>query len=179
MDIEKLLLQENVSFLKKMMDKIIKKPKKTFKQDLIQAIAKVAKEAKKQGLEAEVMTVINKHHTKRISNLSQLINPAKQIKEGFKDFFGGEAIKNAYGALSFYPILMMFLELDKVFRGAGGDLKISLVYLTIWLAVISGKAEASNILTNLYQKSQAKQAQMQQDAEAEWEKSKRPIGFRT
>lgn len=164
MNRNKLLLQEDRNFLGKMLDKITGKKKKSFKKDLIDAIALVSKEMKKQGKEKEVMAVINRYHPKKVNKLQDLINPARKIKEeteldeGFKDIFGSEIIKNAYNALSFYPILMVFLELDRVFRGTDGNMKIALVYLVMWLAIVSGKSEAQNIMTNLYQKAQDKMA---------------------
>ncbi|MCK5016107.1 MAG: hypothetical protein KAS32_03465 [Candidatus Peribacteraceae bacterium] len=47
---------------------------------------------------------------------------------------------NMYAAVSFYPILMVFLELDKVIKGLdGASTRAVIIYGLMWLLIVTGK----------------------------------------
>lgn len=45
----------------------------------------------------------------------------------------------AFPTLAFLPAFQVWLELDKMLRGTGGDTKVAMIYAAIWLVLISGK----------------------------------------
>ncbi len=60
------------------------------------------------------------------------------INEDAKHFW--ELVKaESFPVLSFYPALQVWLELDKVIKGTGGDVKAMMIYAAIFLTLISGK----------------------------------------
>ena len=51
-----------------------------------------------------------------------------------------ELIKaEAFPTLAFLPALQVWIELDKMVRGTGGDTKVALFYAALWLVMMSGK----------------------------------------
>jgi len=110
------------------------------------------KSVKKAGIEKEVINILNKHMGTRVSTLSSLatqkIVEKHELNEGFTDWWK-EASVNLYGALSFYPILMVFLELDKVIKGSDmADPKSIAIYALIWIAVITGKIVSGKLVSD-------------------------------
>jgi len=91
----------------------------------------------------KVIAITNKHMWSNINNPNQLTS--KKITESRLDesVFGDwwtEATGNLYGALSFYPLLTAFLEMDKVIKSSGdADVRSMSIYFLIWVAIISGK----------------------------------------
>ena len=156
MDRDTLLLAEDLSFLKRTITQIFKKTARDFKRELINQIDKASEILGAAGKEAAVVRVLNRHSEVRINRLSDLkkklmtVREEKRIEEGALGDWWKEAKGNAYNALAFYPILTMFLELDKVIEGVeGADIRTVLVYLLIWVVVISGKVEKSEIFRKL------------------------------
>ena len=158
MNRDKLLLAEDKNFLKKMVDKIFKRKPRDFKIELIKAIDKTAKEFKSAGKEKEVVNILRKRTGIKINSLTDLkkhINliesdePAEgePLNEGAFTEWWAEAKGNAYNALAFYPMLTMFLEFDKVLKGLpDASLRTTVIYLLIWVLVITGKIEHKQII---------------------------------
>lgn len=91
----------------------------------------------------KIISIANKHMWSNVNSPAQLT--AKKIVESRLDegIFGDwwkEATGNIYGALSFYPLLTAFLEMDKVIKQSGdADVRAMGIYFLIWLGIITGK----------------------------------------
>ncbi len=78
----------------------------------------------------------------------KLMENTDKCDEGLKDWWK-EASGSLYGALSFYPLLTTFLELDKVVKGAGdANIRSMSIYFIIWVLVVSGKVLTGKIGNN-------------------------------
>jgi len=104
---------------------------------------------KSRALEDDAIQIINKHFHTNYRRLIEIDNakiaklPTKKVYEelivedlsNYWNFIKTEA----FPALSFYPILQVFMELDKLIKGAGGDSKIMIFYGIMWLFLVSGR----------------------------------------
>ena len=105
---------------------------------------------KKNGLEKDALRIINKHYGVNYKSLMQLQkSPAlienKTINEDWCVWWK-EATANMYGALSFYPLLQAFLELDKLVKHSGdADISYVMTYFLMWIAIITGKIAISGM----------------------------------
>jgi len=145
---EKVLLQENMAFIKKTIDKITKTPwkkAKTFLQNSFRTLVKLTKE---YGIEDEVLSIINKMVKGQYKKMTDISNTKikESVNEGFGDFWD-EAKGSFYGATSFYPLLQAFIELDKVVKGTdpGADLGYVGVYGLMWAAIVGAKTISGKI----------------------------------
>lgn len=166
MDRDKLLLMEDKNFLRSTLNMIFRKNPKSFKSELIKAIDLATKELRDQGVEREVVNIFNKRAGTKLNSVGDLKKTLKLIeseeqddedrldeKSAFSEWWS-EAKSNAYGALAFYPMLTMFLELDKVIKGtADASLRTVIIYLLIWVMVIAGKIEHKDIIKRKADKS--------------------------
>jgi hypothetical protein len=102
------------------------------------------------GQEKEVLEILNRSlgiNAKTLKSLSnRRVSESKgSVNEGLGDWWK-EAAGNFYGAMSFYPLLTVFLELDKVVKGAdNANVRAVIIYSIIWLLVITGKVAANAI----------------------------------
>lgn len=145
-----LSLMESRSFIKKIIDSLVKmscgKAKQLFKKSTKDMITFF----KKNGIEKEALRIINKSFGVNYNSLKQLQkSPAlvenKVINEDWCAWWK-EATFNMYGALSFYPLLQSFLELDKLVKHSGdADISYVMTYFLIWIAIITGKIAVSGI----------------------------------
>jgi hypothetical protein len=98
-------------------------------------------------IQEKILAAINKAYGTSYKNANDL---KKQINANLKestelnedwarywDLIKGEA----FPALSFFPALTVWLEIDKLIRSSGGDanIRVIVVYGLIWLLLISGK----------------------------------------
>jgi hypothetical protein len=155
MDIDKVLkesevyeIYEDKNLVKSTIDKIKKwsweKAKKTFQG----AFRYLIKFAKDKGIEKEVLNIINRMIGKQYRNLNDLMKISLKEDVLYEGEWWDEAKGNFYGAVSFYPLLTAFIELDKVIKDQGGaDMKYVAIYALIWAAIVSGK-----VLSNQYKK---------------------------
>jgi hypothetical protein len=155
MDIDKVLkesevyeIYEDKNLVKSTIDKIKnwswEKAKKTFQG----AFRYLIKFAKDKGIEKEVLNIINRMIGKQYRNLKDLMKISLKEDVLYEGEWWDEAKGNFYGAVSFYPLLTAFIELDKVIKGQGGaDMKYVAIYALIWAAIVSGK-----VLSNQYKK---------------------------
>lgn len=154
-----LLLQEDKNFILKTIKAIFKKSHKFYRKELEKAITDVSKAVKATGKEKEMVGIINKRSGLRINSLTDLKqhtrlieSKKKNVNEGFGEWWK-EASSNAYGALAFYPLLTMFLELDKVIKGLpDASLRTTIIYLLIWVLIISGKIQRKDLITRKREK---------------------------
>ncbi len=153
MNINELLLQEDKNFIVGMIKKIFKGTHLKYKGNLKDAIATTSKALKDAGKEKEVISIINKVAGTKLTAIKDLnkhinlIESKDKLDEGAFAKWWQEAKGSAYGALSFYPMLQMFLELDKVLKGIpDASPRITIIYLLIWVLVISGKIKHGEIL---------------------------------
>lgn len=97
----------------------------------------------------QVIDIVNKRMWANIKSPNQLNKTIKEsrLDEGFKEWWK-EASGNLYGALSFYPILMTFIELDKVIKQtADADLRAMAIYFIVWVAVVTGKVVSGKLVS--------------------------------
>jgi hypothetical protein len=100
--------------------------------------------------EKALLRVINKHFNTTFTNMNsmmtkRIVERVDSVDEGIKDWWK-EATGNLYGALSFYPLLTVFLELDKIIKGsADANIRAMLIYLIIWVLIITGKVLSSGL----------------------------------
>lgn len=100
--------------------------------------------------DANVLRIINTRFGTTFSSTSSvfakaLVENTNRVDEGLKDWWK-EASTNFYGAISFYPLLTAFLEMDKVIKGTGdANVRAMAIYFLIWVLIISGKVIAGQI----------------------------------
>jgi hypothetical protein len=104
---------------------------------------------KNNQLENDALSIINRHFSTNFRSLDQIDKmdvqklPTKymyeySINEDFKHYW--DLIKTeGFPVLAFYPCLQVWLEIDKLIRGTGGDFKVMGIYALIWAFLVSGK----------------------------------------
>jgi hypothetical protein len=155
MNIDKILTEsevfnvyENKSLVRSTIDKIKKWTWDKAKKTLQGAFRYLVKFAKDKGIEKQVLNIINTMIGKQYRSLSDLMKISLKEDVLYEGEWWDEAKGNFYGAVSFYPLLTAFLELDKVIKDAGGaDMKYVAIYALIWASIVSGK-----VLSNQYKK---------------------------
>jgi hypothetical protein len=158
MNIDKILTEsevfnvyENKSLVRSTIDKIKKWTWDKAKKTLQGAFRYLVKFAKDKGIEKQVLNIINTMIGKQYRSLSDLMKISLKEDVLYEGEWWDEAKGNFYGAVSFYPLLQAFLELDKVIKDAGGaDMKYVAIYALIWASIVSGK-----VLSNQYKKKKA------------------------
>ena len=99
-----------------------------------------------------ILRLINTRLGTHFTTLDSVITKAlgegvDRCDEGLKDWWH-EASVSMYGALSFYPLLTVFLELDKIIKGSGdANIRSMMIYFIIWVLIVSGKV-VSGIIAN-------------------------------
>lgn len=145
----KVYINESTGIVRKAIDKIKKLPIQKAKNLMRSSFLSLVSYAKKNDIEDEVLSIINKLLDANYKRLKDIAN--KKINSYLKENneYWDEAKKNMYGAASFYPLLQAFLELDKVVKDTGdASLGYVGVYGLIWAAVVGGK-----VLSNKLKKS--------------------------
>lgn len=97
----------------------------------------------------QILDIVNKRMWAGIKSPNQLNKTIREsrLDEGFGEWWK-EASGNLYGALSFYPILMTFIELDKVIKQTNdADLRAMAIYFIIWVAIITGKVVSGKLVS--------------------------------
>ena len=107
-----------------------------------QSFVHLTRQMKENGKEKEVLQILNKYLNTNYKSLDDI--QKQSIKEGkISSGLGnwwGEAKSNFYGAVSFYPLLTAFIELDKLVKGSGdANAKYVLSYALLWAFIVSGK----------------------------------------
>lgn len=147
MDID-LILQEDdrmsvanaKSFITKAWSKISNNSWKGAEKILKSSFDELSKQAKKGGYEKDIIDILSKYSGKKVSSLSQFSKLTEdRVDEGFIGDWWKTASGNFYGAISFYPLLQAFLELDKIVKEQSFDLRYTLFYAVLWAFIISGK----------------------------------------
>ena len=94
---------------------------------------------KKQGVEDEVLKVLNRNFGTNYRSLQSIpLNESVLLNEDFKHYW--EFIKDqAFPALSFWPMLQVWLDIDKILRGSSVDMSVTSVYAVMWFSLVSGK----------------------------------------
>ena len=134
-------VRENKSVLMKIVNTLFSKSYGKVKMTLNKAAKDSIVYLKKNGLEDEAIDIINKNLNTNYNNIGQLVSKSikESVNEGFSDWFK-ELKTNGYNALSFYPLLTMFLEFDKLIKGnPDASMRTTVIYFIIWLLVITGK----------------------------------------
>jgi len=129
------------AFLQKLLNKIGNKStnlvKKIFKDNWI----KLANIIKSNSLEKSALSIINRYLKVNFRSIDQIENMAikESVNEDFKHYW--ELIKgNAFPSLAFYPLLQVFLEIDKLIKSTGEvNIKAIVVYGLFWVFLVSGK----------------------------------------
>jgi len=93
----------------------------------------------------KILGAINKGFGMNIKDVKDLkkqiranIKESTELNEDWKHYW--DLIKGeAFPALSFYPALTVWLELDKLLRGNDANTRVIVVYGLLWLLLISGK----------------------------------------
>jgi len=139
---EKLLVEAVFEkYLKKLSNKPANTAEKTFKNSWI----KLANILKSNQLENDALDIINKHLNTKYTSLDQIskMQIASMPNEGvliedFKHYWN--LIKTeGFPILSFYPMLQVWLEIDKLIKGSGADYTAMGVYGLFWALLVSGK----------------------------------------
>ena len=100
---------------------------------------------KAKVLEDDAIVIINKHFSTNYTSLGQIdkkkissLPSIKIIDEDLKNYW--KYIKSeAFPALAFYPVLNVFMELDKLVKGSDANIKIMIFYSAMWIMLSSGK----------------------------------------
>jgi hypothetical protein len=137
---KKPILNENV--VSKIISDIIKTPER-FKKTMKDAFNKLTQVIQDNGLEKPFLQIINKNTKMKISSLKQLqsLKESEQLDEDFKNFmrfWKGET----YPALSIFPTLQIWFQVDKLIDGAGImdlDWKKISIYAVMWILIITGQ----------------------------------------
>jgi uncharacterized protein (UPF0335 family) len=139
-------IDENRSFIMTTIKDLFSKSYGKVKTSLTLAARKVMKFFKENGLEKEIIDIINKSLGTGYHSFNQLVKiPIKEnINEGFKEWYD-EAKMHGYNALAFYPLLNMFMEIDKLIKGQDYSMRILIVYFVLWVGVIAGKITKDKI----------------------------------
>lgn len=91
----------------------------------------------------KILSIANKHLWSNFKSPTPITNKKiteSRLDEGIFKTWWSEATGNLYGALSFYPLLTAFLEMDKVIKQSGdADVRAMSIYFIIWIAIITGK----------------------------------------
>lgn len=156
MNRDKLLIEADKSLFKKILDTVLRRKGTDFKKELGKAIHKAAIDFKKMGIEGEMIKTINTHTGMRITSLKDLERKLRvtesdesegdKLNEGAFTEWWDAAKDNAFNALAFYPMLTMFLEFDKLIKGnPDASLRITLIYLVLWIMIIAGKITLKHI----------------------------------
>jgi len=130
--------------------KLSKKPAKAVEKELKSGWVAFEKVLKSNRLEQDALDIINKHLKTSYKNLSQITNAAiakiptkklyeEELQENFKHYW--ELIKaEAFPILAFYPMLQVWLELDKLVKSTGqANYTAMAVYGLFWAFLVSGK----------------------------------------
>jgi len=136
----KIELYEDKSFIRRVISDIGKWSWNKVKKTLQNAFKYLIRFAKDKDIEKEVLSIINKMIGKQYRKLEDLTKVSLKEDVLYENKWWDEAKGNFYGAISFYPLLQAFIELDKVVKDAGGaDMKYVLIYALIWASIVSGK----------------------------------------
>ncbi len=93
----------------------------------------------------DILGAINKGFGLKLKDVDDLkrqiranLKESEQLDEDWKHYW--DLIKGeAFPALSFYPALTVWLEIDKLIRGNDANTRVIIVYGLLWLLLISGK----------------------------------------
>lgn len=101
--------------------------------------------------EKNVLRIINTKFGTNFSNINSVfangITESLKLNEGKLGDWWKEASGNMYGALSFYPLLTVFLELDKIIKDQpGANIKAMIIYFLIWILIVTGKVVSGMIV---------------------------------
>jgi len=134
------ILIENIIInnLKKLFSKPAKKVMMTF-QDSFRKFIKIVRQ---ENIEDDILKILNKHAGKNYKSLEQILKSKplteEKLNEDWAHFW--DTIKSeAFPSLAFYPMLTVFLEIDKIIKGSDANFKIIAVYSILWLFLVSGK----------------------------------------
>ena len=138
---EKFDIYENKNLVKSTIDKIKKLSWSKAKKILQGGFRYLIKFAKDKGIEKQVLNIINKMLGKQYRNLNDLMKISLKEDVLYEGEAWDEMKNNFYNAVSFYPLLQAFLELDKVVKNVdgGADMKYVTIYALIWVSIVSGK----------------------------------------
>lgn len=145
-------LNEDTNFIKSVVSKLGKMSwdaaKKFLKQKAQEFVAFIKDDPYID--DANVLRIINTRFGTTFSSTSSvfakaLVENTNRVDEGLKEWWK-EASGNFYGAISFYPLLTAFLEMDKVIKGTGdANVRTMAIYFLIWVLIISGKVISGQI----------------------------------
>ena len=148
---EKIVMTENKSLIMKVLNDLGRmgwaQAKKHLRSEAMEFVSAIKDDP---NAEKAVLRIVNKHLGTSFTNLNSifgkaLVEQTNRVDEGLKDWWK-EASGNMYGALSFYPLLTAFLELDKVVKGAEGmDVKATMVYFLMWILIVTGKVLSTSV----------------------------------
>ena len=133
----------NENFVTNVIQKIKNKTAKSVIDLFKNSFKKFVKYLEDNSLENQFLKIINKHMKTNFNSLSSItkknIKESKNLNEDLKHWW--MFVKSeAFPALSFYPVLKCFLELDKlVISPSSVDVKTMIVYGLMWVFLVSGK----------------------------------------
>ena len=133
-------IYENKNLIRSIIDKIKKWSWKKVKKTLQGSFRYLVKFAQDKGIEKQVLDIINKMIGKQYKNLNDIMKLSLKEEVLYENELWSEVKNNFYNAISFYPLLEAFIELDKVIKDAGGaDMKYVATYGLIWASIVGGK----------------------------------------
>jgi len=143
---ENIIMNENITFIKDLLNKMGRmswdSAKKFLKEKAKEFVYYIRDNADFD--ENAILRIVNTRLDTHFSNMNSLFAKAlvertDKLDEGLKDWWA-EAKTSMYGALSFYPLLTVFLELDKVIKGSGdANVRAMMIYFIVWVLIVSGK----------------------------------------
>jgi hypothetical protein len=143
---ETIEINEDISFIKDLVNKLGRMPWDSAKRFIKQKAQEFVTYLKtRSDVDNEkVLNMLNTRMGTHFSNMNSIfaksiVENTNKCDEGLANWWK-EASTNMYGALAFYPLLTVFLELDKIVKGTeGASVKVAMVYFVIWLLIVSGK----------------------------------------
>jgi len=145
MRLNNFLNEENIVIktLKSLKNKSYSAVEKIFKDSWMEFSKTITDHDKKKGtsLESNVLKLINKSYGtnyKSLEKVGKMKIMESDMNEDFKHFW--EMVKmEGFPILSFWPGLQVWLQIDKLIRGSGFDMKTVIIYALLWAALVSGK----------------------------------------
>lgn len=134
------MLIENI--ILKNIKKLFTKPARSVLVTLQNSFKKFMDYIVQQDKEKDIVDILNKFSEKKYTSLEQAYKARpiteEKLNEDWAHFW--EVIKGeAFPSLAFYPMLQVFMEIDKLIKGTDASFKIIVVYSVLWFFLISGK----------------------------------------
>lgn len=149
---EEIVVNENKSFIIQVLN-TLKNMTWNKAQDFLRSkVKEFFNKLESSGVDRKkILSISNKYLWSDFRSVTPITNKKiteNRIDEGIFSNWWNEATSNIYGALSFYPLLTAFLEMDKVIKQTGdADVRAMSIYFIVWIAIITGKVVSGKLVS--------------------------------